>query len=431
MQSLFRLAKRALQSPALVYLIATLLSRLGGFLLLPLYTRRLTEAEYGDYSLAQTAIALLPVLFTLGLNSAIPRIFFTEKDTNIAVRAVGGVVRVAVSMTAIACSLCLLTVCLLHRPSGLFAPWEASCVIIAVLGSMVGSIPDTYLRTRQLPRQAAAFQLGQFVVSITAGILAVRVLGRGFRGALEALAIGNGLYGLAAMVFIRLKIQGNVHGPTVRAALRFALPLVPHFMAAWLQGAIDRWVLKSYGLNSQLGHYALATQLIAPITMAISAWNDTESARLGATFGKGGVRGMLDVRRKLYLGYLAVPVVLGVCVMVARPLVPMILGRGRFGGAMDLLPLLAGTSIIEAMYFPSSNLLYYAGYTSVIPVVTFSSALINVGLNMLLIPIWQLDGAIAARTIGLLLRSVGIGIAANVLLTRMAKKSLETAAKPT
>lgn len=420
------LATRILHTPALVYLAATVLSRLGGFLLIPLYTRQLSETEYGDYSLAQTAIALLPVLCTLGLSSTIPRTFFAQKDERVALADVSSVARTVLTMSAVVCAMIVSAALLLGRPSGLWSPWSAACIAIAVVGSTATAIPDALLRARQRPFQAAAFQLSQFVFAIAAGVLFVRVLGRGLRGALEALAVANAITGALALAFIARELPGKIERGAVRAALLFSLPLIPHFVAAWSQGAIDRWVLKSHGLTAQLGNYALATQLIAPIAMAVSAWNDTESARLGAAFRAGGISALLSSRRRLYAGYIAVPLVLGALVLLALPLIPWVLGRDRFSGALPLVPILVATGVIEALYYPSSNLLYYAGITSAITFATFASATINVLLNVLLVPRFHLAGAIAARSVALVFRSVVISLLAHHLLARALRASAAT-----
>ncbi len=54
------------RSPAAVYLAAVVLSRAGAFLLIPLYTRRLTLEEYGQYALFLTLLAFLSTLIVRG-----------------------------------------------------------------------------------------------------------------------------------------------------------------------------------------------------------------------------------------------------------------------------------------------------------------------------------------------------------------------------
>src|SRR4029079_18904877 len=98
---------------------------------------------------------------------------------------------------------------LMHR-------WELSCVLLAGIGSTLSGVPSVYLRTAQKPLAAGAFQLGEFLAVALLGILFVGPMGRGLRGALEALGLASALNGLAAAGFIFFYL----HGPCRRAELR-------------------------------------------------------------------------------------------------------------------------------------------------------------------------------------------------------------------
>src|SRR5690349_19047870 len=94
----------AFRGPLAIYLGASILARVGSFVLIPLYTRKLTEAEYGEYALAQTIVNILPIFLTLGIFIAIPRYFYdgTKEESHakaasvarwlLVLTAIGGVV---------------------------------------------------------------------------------------------------------------------------------------------------------------------------------------------------------------------------------------------------------------------------------------------------------------------------------------------------
>ena len=68
------------KSPAAVYLGASVLARAGSLILIPLYTRRLTLEEYGNYALFLTLLVFLSTFISAGLVSAIPSAYFSEQD---------------------------------------------------------------------------------------------------------------------------------------------------------------------------------------------------------------------------------------------------------------------------------------------------------------------------------------------------------------
>src|SRR5579862_8778204 len=98
-RAILRRVLRAATGPAVIYLIASVLAKAGAFLLIPLYTRKLSREEYGDYALAQTLISILPTLLSLGLFSAVSRFYFEGTDRIAARERVGGVARWLVLIT--------------------------------------------------------------------------------------------------------------------------------------------------------------------------------------------------------------------------------------------------------------------------------------------------------------------------------------------
>lgn len=399
---------RFLRSPAAIYLAASVLARGGSILLIPAYTRQLDEAAYGDYALVLTLVAGFPVLFTLGTSTAIPRVFFRHHNPTEARRETGAVGQLHVLLTVTGATLAFLVGMLSSNESGnLRSPRAVALIICAIAGAALATVPDTWLRTAQRPVAAALFQLTQFTATVGAGIVLVRVLGRGLWGALEALAVANGIAGLVGALFVFGWLRGTLTVEKAKAALSISVPLLPHLLAGWLTGTIDRWVLKSSGLHSALGLYALASQLAVPAAMAITAWNDAESASTGAAFRDGGATALLNRRSVQRRGYLRVSVGFGLAIGFALPLFAFALGE-RFRSALPLVPVFLAINVVESLYYPSSNVLYFLGKTRALSTITVITSVLNVGLNALAIPVFGLWGAFAARAVSATFRSVAV-----------------------
>ena len=139
------------RGPAAVYLWASVVSSGAGLVLIPIYTRRLSLAEYGDYVLALTLIAVLPTVLTLGMTSALARFFFDTPDREEGRRRVGGVAR-AMILLAVGLALPIEGLVLaLGQPDGLWGRWELSCILWAGGGGALAQIPSVYLRAARRP----------------------------------------------------------------------------------------------------------------------------------------------------------------------------------------------------------------------------------------------------------------------------------------
>jgi O-antigen/teichoic acid export membrane protein len=387
-----------LRGPAPVYLTASVLARLGSTLLIPLYTRRLSPGEYGDFALAQSILGFLPLLFTLGLISAVPKFYFSEPDRASARASAGSVALWLATTTAVFTAATCIGVLLLvpGRSGSVMHRYELTCVCIAAAGSALSSVPDTVFRSEQRPYQAAAYQLTQFGLQLGLGFVFVLWLRRGLRGAIEAMTLGYAVTGLVALVFIIGSLKGRLDKSILWKALPFALPFLPHFVANWVQISADRWTMKAFHFEDQLGAYVLALQLTSPITMVVVALNDVETARLGETSRAGGVAAMAKVVGKLRLRYVLVACLPSVAIVACLPVLPYVIGS-RFIHALRLAPLLAVVFVVDSLYYPSSNVLYYASRTRAIAATTAFAAALNVVLNLAFVPFWGAIGAIVAR----------------------------------
>lgn len=403
------------RGPAAVYLWASVVSSGAGLVLIPIYTRRLSLAEYGDYVLALTLIAVLPTVLTLGMTSALARFFFDTPDREEGRRRVGGVAR-AMILLAVGLALPIEGLVLaLGQPDGLWGRWELSCILWAGVGGALAQIPSVYLRAAQRPYPAAALQLVQFFSVVGGGVVLVVLLGRGLRGAIEAYALAYVVNGLIAAVFVVLALPGRPSRTLFGEAMALALPFVPHFLANQAHVVSDRWTFKAYGFENSLGGYSLASQLVLPASVVVGAWNDAESPRIGEAYRDGGMPGLRSTYRGALKSYgLAAAIPVG-GLLLLLPLLPYALGDS-FVAFLKWVPVLGLGVIVETFYYPNANVLFFAGRVRSIPLVTIASATTNVVLNVVLIPLVGLPGAVVARLAAGSVRSVAIGwVAARVL----------------
>lgn len=402
---LLQTARAMLFSPAGIYFGALLVSRAGAILLIPLYTRRLTVEEYGDYALAQTVVMLLPTLLTFGMIAAVARFYFDGQDSAQGILRSGAAAK-CLAMTAVGGAAAIQAAVLLTAPvgAGVFSRWELSCLLWAGAGGALAAVPATILRATQRSTLAALFQFAQLFTLITSGILLVAVMGRGLRGSIEAMAIASVIDGIVGLVFIATALKGTPTRRLYFEALRFSLPFVPHYFGNQLQLIADRWTLKGGGFQAELGRYALASQLSAPVSMATIAWNDAEAPQVGEMFRQGGIAKISSKFRSIQRAYLFASGATALLVILGIPVIALVVGSS-FAPAFWVVPALCLIGLIEALYFPNNLVVFFAGRTHVIPAITISAGIANVALNLVLIPFLGAWGAVIARALSASYRS--------------------------
>jgi len=278
------------------------------------------------------------------------------------------------------------------------------------------------LRSSQRSIAAAAWQLAEFGTVTGAGLVFVGLLGRGVRGAIEALATAYLVCGIVAVGFVFIGLRGRLHGDVLRRALRFGIPFVPHLIANWAQLASDRWLLKFFGYEADLGRYVLAMQLASVVSLAVAAFHDAESARIGEMFRRDGMPKLRAELRSIQRRYLVATALPSVAVLLALPLTPIFLGP-HFRSTTTLVPIMLLLSIVDTAYFPSSNVVYFAGRTKVIPVITVAGAITNLLANLLLVPSLGVFGGLLARGMGYGVRSGALWVIAQQCVREVAPAS--------
>jgi O-antigen/teichoic acid export membrane protein len=395
------------KSPAAVYLGAVILSRAGSFFLIPLYTRRLTLEEYGHYVLFLTLLVFLSTFMSAGLVAAIPRAYFSEEDRAEGKRRASEVARWLALISLGAAALLLGGIECFARDDAapLLGRDSLRLAVLGGAGTAVSAVPWTLLRSEQRAYAASAFQLLQLPTMTGAGLVLVLMLDRGYAGAIEAAAVAPAVSGLVSLIYILRLPKSGMHFVRLRRALRFALPFVPHFVAQWLLGAADLWILGKAGFEQELGGYSLAVQVVAPVNMVITAWNLHVGPEMGERFRAGGVAEMRRHLSRVRLSYLGAAVVPGAALLLGLPLVGWVIGP-EFGTAIVFVPFLLLAILPDTLYFADVQIVYYSGRSWWIGGATITAALVNVSLGLLLIPPFGAYGAVVARLAGALLRSL-------------------------
>ncbi|MHB1424437.1 MAG: lipopolysaccharide biosynthesis protein [Gemmataceae bacterium] len=264
------LSSRSFVKHALVYGLAGLLVQAGGFVLLPLYTRYLTPADYGVLEvLSRMAETIGTCLMFGGLRQAL--LTFYQQSPHEADRR-----RIVATMLSLLGTTVLLgggLVLALAGPlSGLLnnfihggeSPLSAGLLrlaIVAILLEPFIQAPLTLLQARVESMHFVIFNISQFVSRIALCVLFVKYMHGGVAGALASSAVIGALFGSALCMRELQRSPGWPDWRKLRGLLRFALPLVPGGLCFFMLHHGDRFFLLRYRDLHDVGTYALGYKL--------------------------------------------------------------------------------------------------------------------------------------------------------------------------
>lgn len=229
-----------------MYGVGTVLLRAIAFLLLPLYTRFLTPADYGVMAVTGTVGAILTILFPLGLHGAVTRFYFNAR-TEAERKEINGTILIGMVIAAVVMALAT------DRLGGLFFPLVfrdvpfTPYIRIAIWTSFLtvfGLFPLNLLQTKERAGTYVLATIAGTLLNIALVICLVVFLHLGVYGYLMGTLVASLImtvpYALLSLRNVRLALRLDV----LRSALAYSLPLVPHGLASWVLDLSDRVILQ-------------------------------------------------------------------------------------------------------------------------------------------------------------------------------------------
>ena len=379
--------KRLLTNTA-VFTVGKLLSKLLMFFMIGLYTACMTEAEFGTAELITGIANLLIPLACVGISEGIFRsaaakdgdkeAFFTN---GLLVYGVGSVV-----------FLCLAPLMLLI-PRFADSVWLiAAYVVVANLHTVVSQYLCAIGRTKLFAGQGIL----NTALVIGFNILFLPVLDFGVTGYVSAIILAD----LSTTVFLILVTRlwravkpGSISKQTIVTMLKFCLPLVPTTIFWWITGVSDRYMVDMMCSPEMNGLYTAAYKipnlLIYAIAIFDSAWKLSVSA-------EEDPEACAAFYSKVWRAYTTLAFLGGGCLILGSRVLAGLLFAGDFVEAWVYIPTLTFATVFTALCTFLGSVYFASKRTMGSMLTALAGAVLNVALNLLLIPPFGAMGASVA-----------------------------------
>ena len=385
---------KKLLSNTLIFAIGTFSSKVLVFLLMPLYTSVLTEAEFGTVDLmVQVGNFLLP-LVSCGIVNGIIR-FGLDKSYRKSDVFTTGILTLGIGFLI----LCVLEPLLSMIP---YLNENTVLIYVFVLMSSLRSLCSQFVRAKGYVKLYAVDGILSTATTIFFNVLYLVVLDLGIHGYILAMVSADFLSSLflffAANLkkYIRLKDLDKL---TAWEMLRYSIPLIPNAVFWWINNMASRYII-AYALGEEYnGLFAVAYKIPTIITLMsgifMDAWQMsavTDSPDKRASFFS-----------KVFLCYQALICTAASGLILFSKVITIVLASDAFYGAWKYIPLLLVSTVFSCMatFLGTVYMVEKKSFRNF--VTTGIGAVINVSLSFLLVPMLGVNGAALATLISYLL----------------------------
>lgn len=184
----------------------------------------------------------------------------------------------------------------------------------------------------------------------------------------------------------------------LRRRLREGLPYSGNSAALVLLSDVDKALLVRSGFSADAGHYSVAYRLATIASLPVLSVLSVTFPRFFSRGREGGLPATAAYACRLAPPLIGYAVLAGLALAVAAPLVPVLVGEA-FRPSVDLLVLLAPLPLLKVLQSLASDALTGAGLQAVRTRCVVISAAVNLGLNLLLIPLYGVAAAVATTLV--------------------------------
>jgi O-antigen/teichoic acid export membrane protein len=397
-----------------IYGISTIIGRFLGFLLTPFYTNVILPGDYGIYSNVYAYIAFINILYIYGMDAAYMKyasIAANQEDKK-KIFSTGYLFVVLTSL--VLCALLYFGAAPMKNLMELPARYSSIyyLFISILLLDTLALIPFADLRLQRKAKKFSAIKFGNIVLNLALNFILVLK----YKMGIEAIFIANFIASLFSLMMVLPEIlkqlNWRIDKQLLNKLLQFALPYLPGSLAAMIVQMIDRPVVLAMTDEKTLGiyqaNYKLGIFMMLFVSMFQQAWqpfflNNAKEKNAKELFSKILTLFMLFAAMVWILLTLFVEDFARFEFAAGKS----IIGKEYLSG-LAIVPVILLGYLFNGMYYNFQAGIYIEDKTKYFPYVTGAGAVVNVAVNILLIPVIGLMGAAIATLASYIIMAAGL-----------------------
>ena len=361
-----------------LYTISNLAVRAIAFLTTPLFTRLMSQNEFGEWNSVSSWVNIISIILTLNLYSTISRAKYDYKDSIMSYMS---------SILLFGSSITLFSWAIIELKMDFFVNLLSinklfiRCILLYCLITPATQLLLCKFRMYNEYRGVILITWVTILSATLTSLILVALMSDKLLGRI----IGN--YIVVALVNIPLYIYIIQKGKSfvlrhVKYALIIALPLIPHELSGVLLSSSDRIIIKELCGATDTALYSLAYTIALILSVLLSSMNQ---AWIPWFFDKLSLNLDSSINRIVKV-YVIAFAILCIGLMFIGPDLVILFGGQEYQSAQYVIPPVCVALMLQFCYTLYVNIEFYYKKTFLISIATLLATMINIALNYILIP---------------------------------------------
>ena len=382
----------------MLFTINAIGSRLMVFLLVPLYTHYMTNSEYGVGDLVYSTVTILLFIGTLKINASVIR-FAGSKDYDS--REVFNNAMFIIIISSLIIALCIVPVVMLFNLSRYFY-----YIPFIYFISGVRDIGAQYCKATGKTKIYAIEGVVSSALVLVFSLIFLVLLRMSIHGYLIAVLISHALSLPLLYYFGEIQVGWNgykVRNTCMKEMLDYSIPLVPNSLSWWVVQLSDRYMVAGFISTAANGIYTIAYKI--PSMMGVLTDIFIQAWVLSTIEEYDGERDFSGFS-KVYACFETLLFIMSSLVICFNRPIAYILYGSEFYEAVHYSPLLVFALLFNNLQAFFGCFYNAAKKTKQLLYSSVGAAITNVALNLFLIPVIGIYGAIISTCISYLMIAV-------------------------
>ncbi|MFN8242162.1 MAG: polysaccharide biosynthesis C-terminal domain-containing protein [Bacteroidales bacterium] len=396
--------KKIFRSSA-IYGIGQIAPKLVGLILVPVLTNPayLSPDDYGKLSLLEASSMLLIALFGFGFNYALERWYWDKAYINKRKEIFFTLIVATIVLTSLLWGFLSMfsgsiSVLLTDREN-----WQRMLNLLFLASALESLVflPTTILRLEEKPGLFVTSNIFRFVIYLLFTLYFLIIKKTGLEGIYEARVLSQLAIILVLIIPVFKRITPKLELSALKEMAVFRLPLVLSTVSYIIFNITDRFSLRilSNSTFTDVGKYSLSYSIVNSVKVLVlsSVWLSLRPMIYQMMDTDGNKRFYSKVMKYMSFG---VVLMLLIVTVFGQEIIRVLAKSSIFYNSFYILPILAVALIFDTLKDITQSIgLTINKKTGIIAVTMVISTIINIGLNILLIPRLDIYGAGLSTTI--------------------------------